>query len=57
MDDKADQFERERDELARIIKSQQEAKPQVPEEDYEVRLGDDDLAEGKHLAKMGGLVA
>ncbi len=50
---RADQYERERDELARILKAQQDAKPQVPEEDYEVRLGDDEIAEGKHIAKMG----
>lgn len=48
--------ERERDELIRMIKEQQQVKQSStaePEEDIEVNIGSDDLVEGKHLSKVG----
>lgn len=46
--------EYERDELIRILRETQQPKQQAaPEEDYNVTIGDDELAEGKHLQKMG----
>lgn len=55
---KADQAERERDELIRLLR-ERELKAQAsvpkaePEEDNEVNVGSDDLVEGKHLTKVG----
>jgi len=48
--EKAARIERERDEAMRRLQELESAKN--PEEDYSVNLGDDDLAEGKHLSKM-----
>ena len=51
--EEADKLARERDELARKLQeleSGRQASPQ--EEDYDVRLGADELAEGKHLDKV-----
>lgn len=49
--------EQERDELMRILResSQRPAQQQAApvEEDFNVIIGDDELAEGKHLSKMG----
>lgn len=45
--------ERERDDMLRQIQELKMKQAQQPEEDLEIRLGDDDLAEGKHLSKMG----
>lgn len=55
---KAEQAERERDELIRLLR-ERELKAQAsvpktePEEDNEVNVGSDDLVEGKHLTKVG----
>jgi hypothetical protein len=55
---KAEQAERERDELLRMLKerelqTQAQTKPLEPEEDNEIHVGSDDLVEGKHLTKVG----
>lgn len=49
-----DKAERERDELIRYFKETQQSKETAkePEEDEEIHLGPDDLAEGKHLTKV-----
>lgn len=51
---KAEKAERERDELLRKMSEmeQQRVQPKV-EEDDEINLAPDDLAEGKHLSKVG----
>lgn len=46
----ADKLERERDELARQLKATQA--PQQQEPDTDIGLGENDLAEGKHLSKV-----
>jgi len=54
--EKLEKAERERDEYARKIAQLSAAdKPSttVPEEDLDFNLGDNDIAEGKHLSKMG----
>lgn len=50
--EKAERAERERDELVRLLKEQQQAKQVQPQDDDEIRLAPDDLAEGKHLTKI-----
>jgi phage shock protein A len=50
---KTEQAERERDELRRKLQEIEAAHTHVPEEDDEVRIGPDELAEGKHLTKVG----
>ena len=47
--------EKERDEALRYAREleQRYAPKPVAEEDNEIKLGDDELAEGKHLSKMG----
>lgn len=49
--EQADRLERERDDLARKL-AESQAKPQQQEENYDLNLGDNDLAEGKHLSKV-----
>ncbi len=49
--EQADRFEKERDELARKL-AESQARPQQPEENYDLGLGENDLAEGKHLTKV-----
>jgi len=51
---RADQLERERDELLRMVREQHRAVAPTPpqEEDLEFKLDDNDLAEGKHLSKV-----
>lgn len=52
--EKSERAERERDEAIRRLQ-QYEAQKQAaaaPEEDYDINLGDDDIAEGKHLSKV-----
>ncbi|MFI5332560.1 MAG: hypothetical protein ACHQVS_00495 [Candidatus Babeliales bacterium] len=55
----ADRNAKERDEMMRLIQEMRaknepklQLKKEEPEEDYSFSIGDDDLAEGKHLAKM-----
>lgn len=52
--DKAARAERDRDELIRLLKAQQQPQQQVQavEENYDINLAPDDLAEGKHLSKI-----
>lgn len=49
--EKAARIERERDEAMHRLQ-ELEASKATQEEDYSINLGDDDLAEGKHLSKM-----
>ena len=49
--EQADRLERERDELARKL-AESQARPQQQEENYDLGLGENDLAEGKHLSKV-----
>ena len=50
---KAARIEQERDEALRKLQHlEKQAQPPEPEEDDEIRLNPDDLAEGKHLAKV-----
>lgn len=51
--EKAEKAERERDEAIRILQEiHSRQQPQAPEEDYNVSLEADALAEGKHLSKL-----
>lgn len=50
--EKAERAERERDELVRLLKEQQQNKQTQSQDDDEIRLAPDDLAEGKHLSKI-----
>lgn len=56
--DKAEKAERERDELQRKLqqfesnKAAQQQAQQPQEEDLDVNLGNDDIAEGKHISKI-----
>lgn len=50
--ERAQKAERERDEIARRLQELEAKLNSTPEEDLEIRLGDDDLAEGKHLSKV-----
>jgi hypothetical protein len=50
-----ERIERERDEYAREIqalKAQFQQPQQIPQEDEDLRIGDTELAEGKHLARL-----
>lgn len=49
--EKAEKAERERDELLRLMQNKQQSQSQTDEDD-DIRLGADDVAEGKHLSKM-----
>lgn len=49
--EKAEKAERERDEAIRLLQEREAAKQQL-EEDDDIRIGPDDLAEGKHLTKV-----
>lgn len=49
---KAERAERERDDLLRRFQEMEAAKQQVPQEDYDINIGPDDIAEGKHLSKL-----
>lgn len=49
---KADRFERERDELARKNEELQSRQSKEPDEDLSVFLGNDEIAEGKHLSQF-----
>jgi len=52
--EKLEKAERERDEYARRLAEQSAPKQQTqPEEDLDFNLGENDIAEGKHLSKMG----
>lgn len=52
--EKLERAERERDEYARRLAEQSAPKQQViPEEDLNFNIGDNDIAEGKHLSKVG----
>ena len=51
--EKLEKAERERDEYARKIAEISAPKQVQPEEDLDFNLGDNDIAEGKHLSKMG----
>src|ERR1700679_1263625 len=48
LNEKVERAERERDDLLRKMQQIDAAKKPVVEEDYEVNLAPDDLAEGKH---------
>lgn len=50
--DKAERAERERDELYRMLQEERSKKPAAPEEDFSFSIGDDEIAEGKHLSKV-----
>lgn len=50
--EKAERAERERDDALRKLRDIESQKASSQEEDYEIRLGPDDLAEGKHLSKV-----
>jgi hypothetical protein len=52
---KAERIERERDDAIRKLK-ESESKYRQPEEDDEIRLNPDDLAEGKHLTKVANKI-
>jgi len=48
-----ERIQRERDEMARRLQEyESRANPQAPEEDLSLNLGENDLAEGKHLTKI-----
>jgi uncharacterized phage infection (PIP) family protein YhgE len=48
-----ERIQRERDEMAQRLKEfEMRANPQAPEEDLSLNLGENDLAEGKHLTKI-----
>ena len=50
---KAERAERERDELMRrLAEVEAKSRPQQPQEDEDFRIGDDEIAEGKHLSKI-----
>lgn len=49
---RAERAERERAELERRLAELESAHTHEPEEDLEINLGEDDLAEGKHLKKV-----
>ena len=53
--EKLEKAERERDEYARRLAEQSAPKPQVqvPDEDLNFNIGENDIAEGKHLSKVG----
>lgn len=50
--EKVHRAERERDELLRMLQEERNKKPAVPEEDLSFNIGDDEIAEGKHLSKV-----
>lgn len=51
--EKAERAERERDELLRKLQEMQQLQQPSNQADDEINLAPDDLAEGKHLTKMG----
>ena len=50
--EKANRAERERDEALRLVREMESKRQQPLEEDYDISLGDDEIAEGKHLSKV-----
>lgn len=53
--EKSDRIARERDDAIRELEAERrksQPQQQIPEEDIEIRLADDDLAEGKHLGRL-----
>lgn len=50
--EKAFKAERERDEALRYVREMEAKKQQPIDEDFDVSLGDDEIAEGKHLSKV-----
>lgn len=50
--EKAERAERERDELYRMLQEERAKKSAAPEEDFSFSIGDDEIAEGKHLSKV-----
>lgn len=50
--DKVDRIERERDELYRMLQEERSRKSATPDEDLSFNIGEDEIAEGKHLSKV-----
>ena len=50
--EKAQRAEQERDELYRMLQEERSRKSAVPEEDLSINIGEDEIAEGKHLSKV-----
>lgn len=50
--EKAQRMERERDELMRMLAEERNKKSERIEEDFSFTIGDDEIVEGKHIAKV-----